>query len=536
MALSVLSSMIFGAARTAGLMSATAAGAVGDVKATWRGQAEAGQAAMAGAGRGARMAGRTVSMTAKLAEKSFGLQKTLFMAANPAKMGKAAVEGPVKMVGFLKKIVGKGAGMMGISLSVSSLLRQSQLFTGLVGALFQVLGGFVDVILAPFMPYLFKVVSMLAQQIPTIRKWAQKVHDWLANNVFPIIAEWAGKISNKIVDVWNWFKETLWPPLEAIGHTIWEGITEITGFFKTTIWPPLEGFITDTYAKLKEGFESVTDLFSDISVDVVAVKDKVVGEIEKVMLWFKDNILPVVEKLRDTVIDTLVTVITEAKDLIVNTIWPRLQNIFKSFDENIVPVLKEAAGYALELVDALIDVIQPLFELILIPLFKAAYKVMYWFLDKILGILFRLIRFLWDYVIKWVVKLAIWILRKLPAIIENVANFITGFLKFDWLKSFVAHILSAVLWLVEALGKIKFVDTSQAQANLTGIIAQLKGTKAGSAAQQIKVEVVTNIDGLQQPSAQENWDIQHGNVTKMTKGINLGGEVAALDANFSMIG
>ena len=167
----------------------------------------------------------------------------------------------------IMKMAGKGLGMAGISLSVSSLLRQSQLFTGTIGALFQVLGGFVDVILPPFMPYLAKFIGKMGQYIPIVQEYAQKVHDWLAENIFPIIAQWAGYIWDAIKIVWGYIKEawdwlsalpwgdyikSFWDFAVEIGTNIWGKIQEIWdiigpkiadvistvwGFIKETIWP-----------------------------------------------------------------------------------------------------------------------------------------------------------------------------------------------------------------------------------------------------------------------------------------------------------
>lgn len=528
MAIPLIGSLIFGAAQTAGLL----AGAVGE-SASKIG-AEASQKVRSVTPKG--VAGGGMKAMMGVSKKGFQMQKSLFSAANPAKLGAAVVNGPKKMLGMLGKMAGKAGGMMGISFSVSSLLRQSQLFTGLMGALFQVLGGFIDVILAPFMPYVFKVVAMLAQQIPKVREFAQKLHDWLADNVFPIIAEWAGWIGNKIVAAWNFIKDTLWPPLEAVLGTIWEAISEIWGFIQTTIWPPIKGFIVDTWNKIKDGIGTVMGLFGGISVDMGSIKEKVVGVIKELLNWFVNNILPIVEKLRDAVISILITAVTAVRDIIFDTIWPALQRIFASFNENIVPVLKEAVGYVLELVSTLIDVIQPLIERIIIPLVKTIYKIIWFFLEKILTLIFKIIKFLWDYLIKWIVKAAIWLLQKLPAIINGFADFIKNFFKFDWLKKFLAGMLEGVLWMVTAIGKLPMVDTDEAQIELMKVISNLGGRQVGPYAMPVVVEITNNIDGLKQPSAQENYDMKSGNLVQISNGLNLGSEASSLESSFAMIG
>ena len=156
----MIASLILGAVRQAGVMSAAGGGAVAD----------------------------SASQQKQLYDTGTGkLLKTNMQKVN------GFTEGFGK---FAKQMVSKPMGMAGINLSISSLLRQSQIFTGVMGALFQILGGFIDVILAPFMPILGKVIQMLAGQIPRIRDLAQKGFDWLAVNVFPVMED----IYNKAVE------------------------------------------------------------------------------------------------------------------------------------------------------------------------------------------------------------------------------------------------------------------------------------------------------------------------------------------------
>ena len=115
----------------------------------------------------------------------------------------------------LKNVAGKGLGIAGVSLSLSSLLRQSQLFTGTIGALFQVVGGFIDVILAPFMPYFAKAIGKLGTYIPVVQEYAVKVHDWLAKNVFPFLSKIFGTYGNFLKGLWDFTKTSIFPIIEA---------------------------------------------------------------------------------------------------------------------------------------------------------------------------------------------------------------------------------------------------------------------------------------------------------------------------------
>ena len=81
----------------------------------------------------------------------------------------------------------------GVKFNLAGILKQSQLFTGLVGSIFQIVGAMVDVLLAAFMPILVPAIRKLAGLIP-----------WLRENVTPKIAgalEWLQNIYYGIKDM-----------------------------------------------------------------------------------------------------------------------------------------------------------------------------------------------------------------------------------------------------------------------------------------------------------------------------------------------
>ena len=69
--------------------------------------------------------------------------------------------------------------LVGIQFGIAAMLKQSQIFTGFIGSIFQLIGMLVDVILAPLAPYLFKLVEIMASWIPKIGKFSQDTVDWL---------------------------------------------------------------------------------------------------------------------------------------------------------------------------------------------------------------------------------------------------------------------------------------------------------------------------------------------------------------------
>lgn len=71
----------------------------------------------------------------------------------------------------------KGEGLIkgglkkaGINFSLGSILKQSQIFTGFLGSLFQILGGMVDLMLVPLIPPMMAFLTWLAKQMPLISK------------------------------------------------------------------------------------------------------------------------------------------------------------------------------------------------------------------------------------------------------------------------------------------------------------------------------------------------------------------------------
>ena len=63
----------------------------------------------------------------------------------------------------------------GMQVTMSAMLKQSQIFTGIMGSLFSLFGAFIDVILAPFVPAIAKGIRYIASLTPFIQKAAEKI-------------------------------------------------------------------------------------------------------------------------------------------------------------------------------------------------------------------------------------------------------------------------------------------------------------------------------------------------------------------------
>ena len=112
--------------------------------------------------------------------------KTLFITvANEASghMGAASGKGGTSSSSDDKKKDEKQKGtslkkLIGIDISLAAMLKQSQIFTGFLGSVFQLIGMLVDVILAPLAPYLFRLVEIVASWIPKIARGMELAVQW----------------------------------------------------------------------------------------------------------------------------------------------------------------------------------------------------------------------------------------------------------------------------------------------------------------------------------------------------------------------
>ena len=87
-----------------------------------------------------------------------------------------------KSEGYLKKIVKvpdiltkQAKSSLGIQFSLAAMLRQSQIATGFLGAVFQVLGAIMDSFLVAFAPQMFSAIASLTTLIPIARTMGEEI-------------------------------------------------------------------------------------------------------------------------------------------------------------------------------------------------------------------------------------------------------------------------------------------------------------------------------------------------------------------------
>lgn len=131
------------------------------------------------------IAGAQVSIgAAKEAIDKAGGTRAALSQAKQRVLESSIIQGPKKTIGFLSKMTKSIGGTFGIQFSIASILKQSQIFTGTLGTIFQILGAMVDVMLAPFMPIFVRVIRRMVSWIPLIQEKAEAAAEWLENAWF----------------------------------------------------------------------------------------------------------------------------------------------------------------------------------------------------------------------------------------------------------------------------------------------------------------------------------------------------------------
>jgi len=140
-------------------------------------------------------------------------------------------------LGGAKKFFSKN---LGIQFGLSSILKQSQVFTSFIGTIFQLVGALVDVILAPLLPLFFPLIRMLAAQIPV----AQKFGTWLGAKLlewFQDLKNWYDGIKPMIDEKIEEFKAAWGQGWTEVAKLIWDwtfqGLKWIWGLIRNNALP-----------------------------------------------------------------------------------------------------------------------------------------------------------------------------------------------------------------------------------------------------------------------------------------------------------
>ena len=146
---------------------------------------------------------------------------------------------------------------LGINVTLANLLRQSQVFTGILNSMFQVIGAVLDVALAPLLPFLGK---FLKDTFPTLLAIAEKVGNFLSGELAKL--EELG-IIGYLEDLFNRIFRTL--------------TSSVFDDFQDLVFKFIGLFFPGFSEKLEEGLEKFKTLVSDIFDGVLNVLEKIPG-------------------------------------------------------------------------------------------------------------------------------------------------------------------------------------------------------------------------------------------------------------------
>jgi len=110
----------------------------------------------------------------------------------------ALVRYPKELVQETQKMSKSLLGRLGIQFSIASILKQSQIFTGVLGSVFQILGAMVDVFLAPLMPFFIRTLRGMVNLIPYVQEKGEQFAAWIEN--LALTSTSFGEFISKVVD------------------------------------------------------------------------------------------------------------------------------------------------------------------------------------------------------------------------------------------------------------------------------------------------------------------------------------------------
>ena len=212
-----------------------------------------------------------------------------------------------------KTALSKKAGLLGINFGLASVLKQSQLFTGFIGSLFQIVGGFIDVILAPFMPFAFKVLGYVAKVIPFVQAKLTAFTEWIGG---------------------------IWEASDGIGDFIKNVMLEGA---QTQLFPQLKPYIDDLVVAVKNLWSAVSEAFGPL-LEAISEMVKTIGPpLLKLTLWILNTwwnywAKPILQHVVPFIAKTMIGFITHVIELVTNIFkagqefWKGLNHLGRIFE------------------------------------------------------------------------------------------------------------------------------------------------------------------------------------------------------------
>jgi len=245
--------------------------------------------------------------------------------ASVAAMPDAPPQGKSNMLKQGSKMIKSGMKSAGISFGLSSLLKQSQIFTGFLGSVFQIVGGMVDVLLAPLMPLFIPILQLLAKSIPIISKVANFIIGGLVTYIL-----WYVKLFTSFYSKIFEFTKPVWDAVVGV----WDSFGEAWGFIKEGKWGEAAKTVLNSLWELVKTY--YTALWNTLTLPFTAVHDFLTKFewYNKVVDWVKEFFQPLTDAVSD-----LWDSFSEAWDFIkegkwgeaLSTIWDKTWELIKTW-------------------------------------------------------------------------------------------------------------------------------------------------------------------------------------------------------------
>ena len=225
---------------------------------------------IAGIMRGAaRTAGAMASGGASVAASAGGGGKTKEIAENTKKLSSGS---------FVKKLA--------IGMGIVGLLKMSKGFSAVASTFFQIIGAFVDVLVAPFLPLIFKGLGKMASFIPKVQTWAQGLFDkvstmegtWLDKGLFIIKEAFTAIKDNILTPLWDTF--FAWAKTDGKQLLI-DFLTTSKDSIQGAVFGGVKSSFTNACETVKSWAESIWKtmqlIFETIKVEIVSALNLIPG-------------------------------------------------------------------------------------------------------------------------------------------------------------------------------------------------------------------------------------------------------------------
>ena len=295
----------------------------------------------------------TAGIKGALVAAPIGAAKKVGGAIGDSKMGQLAKSG----LSMGKNV----AKMAGVNLGIASLLRQSQLFTGVVGMIFQIIGAFIDILLIPFMPLITLTMRLVAKLLPPMMKVALFLNGIVQHgaNLLEKFYEWAFSWAGKLMT-------EFWEGLNHLGRLIWdEGLVKLWDWIKNRAkvwleffqaWPgKMKAYLISAKDNIISFFTGIPAAISGILTSVgeflTGIGTAISGAWTTAKEWIDENIVQKIKDAIDWTGDFFSNIATTLKDGFVDGF-----NAIKDFFTSTVPeAIKTAFGFVTSKIGAIFD-------------------------------------------------------------------------------------------------------------------------------------------------------------------------------------